>query len=33
MDFIINPTGRCNFACEFCAASKLCNYVMKTVKM
>ena len=23
MDFIINPTGRCNFACTFCAASKL----------
>lgn len=25
MDFVINPTGKCNFACEFCAANKLCE--------
>lgn len=33
MDFIINPTGRCNFACEFCAASKLCNEDCENVEL
>lgn len=28
MDIILNPTNRCNFACQFCAASELINKTM-----
>lgn len=32
MDIIINPTNKCNFKCDFCAASELCKQTLTSKK-